>query len=114
MCEAWSVAICLRRRIHALISAIGDALLSIALENWSPCRLEQMYDAQEGPDIAEDDDSDFDPRMVVTLAATDDEEEEEYGSEWEEVSCCRSVTICVLTPHRPQTLPILMRVMSVQ
>ena len=43
-----------------------------------------MYDAQEGPDGAEEeDDSDFDPAgMVVTLTGSDLE-----ASDWEEVRC---------------------------
>ena len=57
---------------------------AVPAENWCMslcCRLEEMYDAQEGPDDTEEDDSDFDPTgMVVTLTGSDLE-----ASDWEEV-----------------------------
>lgn len=63
-------------------SALAQGRCDACLNSYESCRLEEMYDAQEGPDGAEEeDDSDFDPTgMVVTLTGSDLE-----ASDWEEV-----------------------------
>lgn len=62
-----------------MLQRLAPLRQSLTLLPLLACRLEEMYDAQEGPDDIEED-SDFDPAMVMTLTGSDLE-----GAEWEEV-----------------------------